>query len=201
MKKGTALAVALLALAISAGAQEPAAPHAANAIPRADTTQPAATRITLDDAIRLALQHDHALAAARTTILQNQAQEITANLRPNPVISWDSQFFPLFHPSEFNNNYLNNQAQFDLGIGYLFERGKKRQHRLEAARDQTAMTRDQVDDAQRQLIFNLSQQFVAAVLAQSAIDLANQDLASFQQTVDITNERYKLGDLSEGDLL
>jgi outer membrane protein, heavy metal efflux system len=169
--------------------------------PRADTSQPPALRITMDDAIRLALQHDHALAAARTTILENQAQEITANLRPNPVISWDSQFFPLFHPSEFGTNYLNTQAQFDLGIGYLFERGRKRQHRLEAARDQTEQTRDQVNDTQRQLIFNLSQQFVAVLLAQSTIDLAVQDLDSFQQTVDITNERYKLGDMSEGDLL
>jgi outer membrane protein, heavy metal efflux system len=203
MKKGLALAtlsVALMPVLVAAQQLTTPPPQPATP-PRADTSGPPAVRLTLDDAIRLALQHDHALAAARTTILQNQAQEVTANLRPNPVISWDSQFFPLFHPTEFNNSYLNNQAQFDLGIGYLFERGKKRQHRLEAARDQTAVTRDQVDDAQRQLIFNLSQQFVAAVLAQSAIDLANQDLESFQQTVDISSERYKLGDMSEGDLL
>jgi cobalt-zinc-cadmium efflux system outer membrane protein len=211
MKKGSAVATVLAPMALAtifaallpaflAAQQNPFPPQPANP-PRADTTQPPPLRITLDDAIRLALQHDHALAAARTTILQNQAQEITANLRPNPVISWDSQFFPLFHPEEFGTSYLNTQAQFDLGIGYLFERGRKRQHRLEAARDQTSVTRDQVDDTQRQLIFNLSQQFVAVLLAQSTIDLANQDLDSFQQTVDISNERYKLGDMSEGDLL
>src|SRR5271165_4793422 len=210
MKKGLALAtlsVALLpVLAAAQGAGHGSAqgnvppPQPANP-PRADTTQPAPVRITLDDAIRLTLQHDHALAAARTTILQNQAQEITANLRPNPNISWDSQFFPLFHPEEFGTAYLNTQAQFDIGIGYLFERGRKRQHRLQAARDQTEQTRDQVNDTQRQLIFNLSQQFVDVLLAQSTIDLANQDLDSFQQTVDISNERYKLGDMSEGDLL
>jgi cobalt-zinc-cadmium efflux system outer membrane protein len=202
MKKGLAFATACVALLpVFAAAQQNTPPPQPATPPRADTTQPPAMRITLDDAIRLALQHDHALAAARTTILQNQAQEITANLRPNPVLSWDSQFFPLFHPEEFGTDYLNTQAQFDLGIGYLFERGKKRQHRLQAARDQTAQTRYQVNDTQRQLIFNLSQQFVAVLLAQSAIDLANQNLDSFQQTVDITNERYKLGDMSEGDLL
>ena len=188
-------------LPVFAAAQQNTPPPQITTPPRADTTQPPPVRITLDDAIRLALQHDHALQAARTTILQNQAQEITANLRPNPVISWDSQFFPLFHPEEFGTSYLNTQAQFDLGIGYLFERGKKRQHRLQAARDQTEQTRDQVNDNQRQLIFNLSQQFVAVLLAQSTIDLANQDLDSFQQTVEISNERYKLGDMSEGDLL
>ena len=202
MKIGVTVATTCVALLpVFAAAQQNTPPPQPATPPRADTTRPPPIRITLDDAIRLALQYDHALQAARTTILQNQAQEITANLRPNPVISWDSQFFPLFHPEEFGTSYLNTQAQFDLGIGYLFERGKKRQHRLQAARDQTEQTRDQVNDNQRQLIFNLSQQFVAVLLAQSTIDLANQDLDSFQQTVDISNERYKLGDMSEGDLL
>ncbi len=53
-------------------------------------------RVTLDQAIDLALQHNHSLQAARTTILQNQAQEITANLRPNPVLIGDAQFLPVF---------------------------------------------------------------------------------------------------------
>ena len=46
----------------------------------------AATMITLDQAVDLALAHNHALQANRTLILQNQAQEITANLRPNPTL-------------------------------------------------------------------------------------------------------------------
>src|SRR5579863_10521682 len=135
MKKGMAWATALLAAPLCLrGQQNPPAPPAP---PRADTSQSAPKRISLDEAIRLALQHNHALLAARTTILQNQAQETTANLRPNPTLSWDSQFFPLFNPSQFTADYIENQAQFDVGIGYLFERGKKRQHRLQAARDQT----------------------------------------------------------------
>jgi len=82
----------------------------------------------------MALQHNHSLQAARTTIQQNEAQETTANLRPNPVILGDSQFFPIFQPSQFSADYIDNTAQFDLGVSYLFERGKKRQHRLLAAR-------------------------------------------------------------------
>ena len=121
MKKGLALATLFVVLlpAFAAAQQNPLPAQPATP-PRADTTQPPPVRLTLDDAIRLALQHDHAMEAARSTILQNQAQEITANLRPNPVISWDSQFFPLFHPEEFGTSYLNTQAQFDIGIGYLF---------------------------------------------------------------------------------
>jgi len=206
MKKGTALATALLAWPVFVLAQQnpapapPASPTQA-VPPRADTTQTPPTRITLDEAIRLALQHNHALLAAKSTILQNQAQEITANLRPNPVLAWDTQFLPIFQPSNFTANYFENQAQFDIGIGYLFERGGKRQHRLQAAKDQTAVTRAQVTDNERQLTFNLSQQFVNVLLAQSTLDLAQQDYDSFQKTVDISESRFKAGDMSEGDLL
>ena len=144
MRIGMALATTLAALPIAMFAQQNSPPLPVAEPPRADTTQPAGVRVSLDEAIRLALQRNHALQAERSTVLQNQAQEVTANLRPNPVISWDSQFFPLFNPGQFSTDYLANQAQFDFGVGYLFERGKKRQHRLQAARDQTAVTRSQV---------------------------------------------------------
>ena len=206
MRKGTALATALLALPVCVLAQQsttPAPPAAPAQVspPRADTSQSAPKRIDLDEAIRLALQHNHALLAARTTILQNQAQETTANLRPNPTLSWDTQFLPIFQPSNFTANYFENDAQFDIGVGYLFERGKKRQHRLQAAKDATAVTRAQVTDNERQLTFNVSQQFVNVLLAQSTLDLAQQDYDSFQKTVDISEARFKAGDMSEGDLL
>jgi cobalt-zinc-cadmium efflux system outer membrane protein len=201
MNKGMALATTLAILPAVLAAQESAPQLPVTAPPRADTTQLSAVRVSLDEAIRLALQHNHALQAQRNMILQNEAQEMTANLRPNPVISWDSQFFPLFNPSEFSASYLENQAQFDFGLGYLFERGKKRQHRLQAAKDATAVTRSQVSDDERQLIFNVSQQFVTAVLAKSTVEFAQQNLDSFRQTVDISNQRYKAGDMSEGDLL
>jgi len=204
MKKGTALAIALLVLPLCVPAQQnlaSAPPAVPPAPPRADTSKPLPTRVSLDEAIRLALQHNHALLAARTSILQNQAQEITANLRPNPTLSWDTQFLPIFQPNNFTANYFENQAQFDIGIGYLFERGRKRQHRLQAAKDATAVTRAQVTDNERQLAFNVSQQFVNVLLAQSTLDLAQQDYDSFQKTVEISDARFKAGDMSEGDLL
>jgi outer membrane protein, heavy metal efflux system len=166
---------------------------------RAQTQGP--VRITLDEAIQLALQHNHALLAARTAILQNQAQEITANLRPNPSVTVDAQFLPVFQPNKFTADYINTTAQFDLGISYLFERGKKRQHRLQNARDNTSQTRLTVTDNERTLIFQVASQFVAIQLAESTLDLAQQDLKSFQNTVNISEARYKAGDISEGDFL
>jgi cobalt-zinc-cadmium efflux system outer membrane protein len=160
-----------------------------------------AVRLTLDEAIQLALQNNHNLKAAQTTIQQNQAQEITANLRPNPVFSADTEYLPIFQPSEFSATYIENNAEFDVGVSYLFERGKKRQHRLQAAKDQTAVTTSQVGDNERTLTFNVAQQFVSVQLAESTLDLAIEDMKSFQNTVDISQARYKAGDISEVDYL
>jgi cobalt-zinc-cadmium efflux system outer membrane protein len=158
-------------------------------------------RVTLDEAIDLALKHNHSLQAARTTILENQAQEITANLRPNPVFLIDEQYMPFFSPSAFTADYINQSAVYDLGLSYLIERGKKRQHRLGAAKDQTAVTTAQVSDNERTLTFNVASQFISALLAQADLDLAEKDLASFQQTVDIGQASFQAGAISGGDLL
>lgn len=158
-------------------------------------------RITLDQAIQLALQHNHALQAARTTIQQSESEEVTANLRPNPVLLGDALFIPFLQPSDFNSNFIDNSAEFDLGVSYLFERGKKRQHRLQAARDATAVTRSLVADNERTLTYQTAGQFINVELAESTLQLAQQDLASFQNSVDISQSRYKAGDISEDDYL
>ena len=113
----------------------------------------------------------------------------------------NAQFLPFFQPSQFSGTYLDNSAQFDVGMSYLFERGKKRQRRLQAAKDQTAVTSATVDDNARTLTFNVASQFIAALLAQSELELAEKDLASFQQTVDISQASYNAGSMSGADLL
>ena len=158
--------------------------------------------ITLEQALDLAKRNNPTLQANQTLIQQNKAQEITANLRPNPVLSWDSQFLPLFSPSLWSDsNYWETQAQYDVGIGYLFERGKKRQHRLQAAKDQTAVTTSLVADNERTLTFQVTTQFVNVQLAESTLELAQENLKSYQRTVDISEMRYKKGAISEDDYL
>ena len=161
----------------------------------------APTLISLDQAITLALAHNHSLRATRTQVQQNEAQEITANLRPNPTLGVDSQFVPFFSPQDFNGQNLNETQQFDIGLSYLFERGRKRQHRLQAARDATAVTRAQISDAERALIFNVGQQFISGLQAESTLQFAQEDLADFQQTVNISQEQFKAGYIGEADFL
>jgi outer membrane protein, heavy metal efflux system len=162
----------------------------------------AATKLTLDQAIELARQHNHGLLAARTTILQNQALEVQANVRPNPTFFTDWEYLPLFSkPGAGFIDYLHDSTEGDIGMSYLFERGQKRQHRLEAAKDTTAVTRSQVSDNERTLAFQVAQLFINVQLAQSTLDLARQDLKSFQDTVNIGQRQYQVGALAENDFL
>jgi outer membrane protein, heavy metal efflux system len=163
---------------------------------------PGPSKITLNQAIELALQYNHSLLAARTTILQNQAQEVQANLRPNPTFFADWEYLPLSSPQGISFlDYLHDSTEGDMGLSYLFERGQKRQHRLEAAQDATAVTRSQVSDNERTLAFQVAQLYINVELAQSTLELARLDLKSFQQTVDIGKRQFEIGAMNENDFL
>jgi cobalt-zinc-cadmium efflux system outer membrane protein len=160
------------------------------------------SKITLDQAIELARQYNHGLLAARTSILQNQAQEVQANLRPNPTFFADWEYLPLSSPPGISFlDYLHDSTEGDIGLSYLFERGEKRQHRLEAAQDATAVTRSQVSDNERTLAFQVAQLFINAQLAQSTLELARLDLSSFQESVNISKRQYEIGAMAENDYL
>jgi cobalt-zinc-cadmium efflux system outer membrane protein len=176
------------------------------AAPRAfGQTTSGPVRITLDEAVQMALQHNHNMIAARTAIDQSLALEVTANLRPNPTLFADWEYLPIGSPSRQNPNlypnvstsdYLSNNTEGDIGLSYLIERGKKRQRRYQAAQ-----TRSLVADNERGLTFQVATIFVNVQLAESTIDLAQQDLKSFQKTVDIGEFQFKSGAISEDDYL
>ncbi len=169
-----------------------------------------AVRITLDEAIQMAIQHNHVLIALRTTVQQSEAEEITQGLRPNPTLFADWEYLPLGSPAHQNPDlysgvstpdYLKDNTEGDIGLSYLIERGGKRLDRLQAQKDITAQTRSLVADGERGLSFQVATLFYNAQLAESTLDLAEQDLKSFQSTVDISEHQYQVGGLSENDYL
>jgi cobalt-zinc-cadmium efflux system outer membrane protein len=195
-----ALVLLGVALHLSAQTQSQPSPPAQQATAPGKPQAPSVV-ITLDQAIELARQDNPTLLAQRTLISQNKEQEVTANLRPNPTLSADAQYLPLFSPDAWSANYIDNTAQFDLGIGYLFERGKKRQHRLQAAKDATSVTESQTLDLERTTIENTAQQFVAALLAKSNLEFAERFLDSYLHTVGISQDQQQAGAMSKADLL
>jgi outer membrane protein TolC len=111
------------------------------------------TRLSMDDAMRLAVARNQALQAQRLTIDQAKADETTADLKPNINVSFGVAGFTPFTPSSINSDFFSNVASYSAGVSMLFERGGKRGNRLAFAQATTDVTTKTVTDAERQLRF------------------------------------------------
>ena len=157
--------------------------------------------ITKQQAIDLALQRNQSLRAQRLTIDQSRAGEITAGLKPNLLFTSTNADFPVFTPTQFGLANIANNQTFTEAFSYLWERGSKRERRIQVAQDTTEMTARGVDDAERQVRFQVEQAFINVLLAKANLALAKDDLTDFTQVVDLNRRRATQGDIAEGDYL
>jgi cobalt-zinc-cadmium efflux system outer membrane protein len=157
--------------------------------------------LSIDDAVRLALDRNQTLSAERLTIDQSKADEITAALKPNINASFNAEQLSTFSANPFSLSSETTNATYIAGLGYTFERGGKREKRMTVAHDTTDVTAKGVLDAERQLRFQTEQAFISVLLAKSVLDLSQQDLKDFSDVVDINRQRVTSGDLAEGDFL
>jgi outer membrane protein, heavy metal efflux system len=169
--------------------------------PPSPGSPPPVTLLTREQAVALALERNQALRAQRFTLDQSRANEITAGLKPNPVFTSSNADFPVFTPSQLTLSNLANNQSFTQSLAYLVERGSKRERRLAVARDATEMTARTVDDAERQVRFQVGQAFVSVLLGKATLEFARQDLKDFSEVVGLNRRRVTSGDLAEGDFL
>ncbi len=179
-----------LAVPVAVAAQTPAAPP-----PPAPVA-----RISMAEAVRLAVEHNHQLRAQRLNVDLSKADEITAALKPNPVFTSTNENFPVFAPNQlFNSDNFENNQNFVESLTYLFERGGKRRNRTIVAQDTTDVAAKTAFDAERQLRFDTEQAFINVLLGKSSLDLAQEDLKNFSNVVEVNKERLRAGDLAEAD--
>lgn len=161
----------------------------------------AAAKITLDETVKIALQRNHNLEATRTTIKQSQADEVTAGLRINPAISASWGNLPLApKPAAGYGASIRDSSQVDVGLSYEFEISK-RGHRIDAAKAATAVTQSQVAKSELDVGFQAATQFINVQLAESNVELAQENLKSFQQATNVAESGFKAGGTSENDYL
>jgi len=156
-----------------------------------------ASRVSMTEAVRLALERNHELRAQRLNVDMSKADEITAALKPNPVFTSTNENFPVFTPSQMTwDNFFNNQ-NFVQSVTYLFERGGKRKNRMLVAEDATSVAAHGAVDAERQLAFETQQSFINILLAKSTLQLAHENLDNFDSVVEVNRARMNAGDLAE----
>jgi len=139
-----------------------------------------------------------ALKADADNVDEMKAEEITAFLRPNPqftLLADGTQIAP--HDgawTPFKGTYEQP------GLSYLHERDHKRELRLESAQEGTRITQSEHEDLDRNMIFALRAAFVGTLQARFVLDMAKADLDYYDKIIDISQNRFRAGDLASIDL-
>jgi cobalt-zinc-cadmium efflux system outer membrane protein len=145
------------------------------------------------------------LKAARLSIDESRANEITAYLRPNPDFSlgfdqinpFTKQPPPTGGPNVYRPfAYTEPSAEFD----YLHERRNKRELRRDSAKQSTAVAESAFVDQERTLLFTLRNAFVQLLQAKAFLANSKDNLSYWDKELDINRKRLQAGDLAQVDL-
>lgn len=138
------------------------------------------------------------LRADQINVEEMKAEEITAFLRPNPQLAGATDGTQLARHAGVWQPVSGTQYQGSFS--YLHERERKRELRLQSAKEGTQITASQHEDLERNLLFNLRSMFVQTLEAKAVLDLARADLDYYDKIIDISRARFKVGDIAQIDL-
>jgi cobalt-zinc-cadmium efflux system outer membrane protein len=185
-----ATAILIASWSVATGAQTPGP---AAQTPAAQTSSGAP--LTVDQAVGEALDHNLSLLAERFNVSVAQTAVLTASLRPNPVLTVN-----LMRP---------DQSLVDAGISpfeqvfrtdYVFERGSKRERRVDQATLAKSVAELQLLNTTRTLILDVENACADLQLAKLNLSLARENLDAFNNVVQINTERVRTGDLAQVEL-
>ncbi|MBO0798938.1 MAG: TolC family protein, partial [Blastocatellia bacterium] len=162
---------------------------------------PLPRRLTLAQAEELLIQRNLAVLAARYKIDSNRAARLIAGYKPNPTITIGAEQFPIYSPIKGSfprffstNSDAGAQPTFTFSVDKVWERGGKRELRIEQSEADLNGSEAQLLDAIRNQIFQLRQAFAAATLARENLRLAETTWHDYQQTEKLTEAKVELGD-------
>jgi outer membrane protein, heavy metal efflux system len=138
------------------------------------------------------------LRAGQIGIDESKAQEITAFLRPNPNFTLSTDGTQIARYKGIWQPFTGTQVS--TNFSYLHERQSKRELRLESAQRATGIATSGQADLERNLVFNLRMAFVQTLQEKAILELAKENLAYYDQVLDVNRERYKAGAISRVDL-
>ena len=156
-------------------------------------TEPVPNPLTLDDAIRLAVERSPRLAGARASIAVANADRLDASFRPNPALSVESANYPLFgspRPSFWNGQELS------FRIDQEFETGGRRRLRTDAASARVASAESGLADAERLLALDVRRAYFDVVLAVADLQASARSLAEIDQLITLNRARLEQGEVS-----
>ena len=140
--------------------------------------------LTMAAAIRLALEVNPAIAAARREIEATEAQVLQGSLRPNPGFS--------YNVDNMGKSSRSSSAQVELPI----ERGDKRAARVEAAQRGRDVALSDLGGRQLKVRAEVMAAFFDVLAAQELLALAQDSVSLARRATDIASKRVAAGKVS-----
>lgn len=172
--------------------------HAAGQQTPAGASHSQAQAITLDEAIREALEKNLSLLAERFNLSVADARIIQARLRPNPVLSLGIDYQNVFRET-FTLQNGAGPPEVNARVDYLIERGGKRQNRIDVAQNAKEVARLGFLNTTRGLILDVQNAFLDVQSAKESLKIAQENLNSLNEIVHINSDRVRAGDLAKVD--
>ena len=154
------------------------------------------SNLTLENAMRLAVDRNPTLAAAQNEILAAEGDRIAAGKRPNPVFSLQFEDFPLTaSPGPFFDI-----QEITSRVDYEIERGGRRQLRTQAATQALEARKHIYADEVRRMLLRVQEAYCRIILATSNLETSESILGQVKRTIEVNKVRLKEGDISALDL-
>ncbi|MBL8296656.1 MAG: TolC family protein, partial [Bryobacterales bacterium] len=176
-----------------------AAAFACIAMAAAQNPAPTQQGLTLDQAVREAIGNNLDLAAEKLNVSVAEAREITARLRPNPVLTVSGQTLNVLGANYSADTPLGPN-QMNIHTDFPIERGRKREERISLAREEKSLAELGVREVMRQVIASVQTGFVDVQQAKESLKLALENLKSLEGVVAVNEARVKSGDLAVVEL-
>jgi len=148
--------------------------------------------ITIDEAVQEALQNNPGLLAERLGIPVADAAAITARLRPNPVVSASADHLDWLGTG-FNQVNGAGPMETALRVDFPFERGHKREYRVDTAGYARKIAEARLADSIRRLRLDVTLACIDVMAAQARVELANDNLKSLEGIVQLNQTRLQGG--------
>jgi cobalt-zinc-cadmium efflux system outer membrane protein len=143
------------------------------------------------------LERNRELQLARHAVSGAEADITIAGAPPNPLLTLSTA---RIGPADQDTSPLIRRIDAGVAVTQLFERGRKRELRTEAARfAYTAAQNDQAE-IERQQRIAVDQAYYDLLLAQEKQLVAEEGAGLFDKTIEAAERRVQAGDLSRADL-
>lgn len=155
--------------------------------------------LTLQQAEERLMSRNRDILAARRAVEASQANTLSAGARPNPTLSLG---LSSINPSAGigGGSLRDKTVDTSVRVDQVFERGNRRELRMELAKALESASADDLDEVIRQRRLALRVAYYDLAVAQDRSRVSAETAALFARSVEAAQKRFAAGDISAADV-